>query len=268
MAGTVLTVLNKSVTRFDKGVGSLVKSSGFAAAVKEEWEIYFELCNRLGKSEAAAVTPHDMIDGIIRNSQFGDQFGENPDGLTYDKLLNEYPNGVELVEHMPTGVLEDFVANDDGLINLAPPEVVTEMERLFADEFFKQPKFPLRLHSLREVLTHNTWMHNAQSLAKSRWDHYARISAEDADRYGIEDNGEIWIRSAYGEVCITARISKRISAGNVALPHGWGHQGGWQIANQRGGVNSNILASDNPADSDRISGGTVLNGIPVSIEPA
>lgn len=257
-------------------LGMMLRPSLYASApvverrgeVKEEWEIYFELCNRLGKSEATAVTPHDMIDGIIRNSQFGDKFGAIPDGLTYEKLLNDYPNGVELMEYMPTGVLGDFVANADKRINLAPSELVAEMQQLFVDEFFRQPDFPLRLHSLREVLTHNTWMHNAQSLAKSRREHYARVSAEDADRYGIEDGSEVWIRSPYGKLRITARISKRISAGNVALPHGWGHQGGWQIANQRGGVNANILASDNPADSDRVSGGTVLNGIPVNIEPA
>ena len=256
-------------------LGMMLRPSMYATApvieregeVKEEWEIYFELCNRLGKSEATAVTPHDMIDGIIRRSRFGDRFGENPDGLNYDKLLDDYANGVELMEHMPVGVLENYVANDDRLVHLAAPAFISEMEHLFADDYFAQPQFPLRLHSMREVLTHNTWMHNARSLAKSRRNHFARISKEDADRYGIEDNSEVWIRSPYGEVRTIARITKKISPGNVALPHGWGHQGGWQIANQRGGVNANILASDNPADSDRISGGSVLNGIPISMSP-
>lgn len=257
-------------------LGMMLRPSMYATApvierqgeVKEEWEIFFELCNRLGKSEATAVTPRDMIDGIIRKSRFGDQFGNNLDGLNYEKLLKDYPNGVELLEHMPVGVLEKFVGNDDKLIRLAAPAFISEMEYLFKDDFYGDPQFPLQLHSLREVLTHNSWMHNAKSLAKSRWDHYARISAEDADRYGIEDNSEIWIRSPYGKVRTTARISKKISPGNVALPHGWGHHGGWQIANQRGGVNANILASDNPADSDRVSGGSVLNGIPINITSA
>ena len=233
--------------------------------VKEEWQIIYELCDRLGASEATKVKPREMIDGMIRNSQFGDKFGDNPNGLSYDKLLNEHPNGVALMDHKPVGVLEKFVANDNNLVHLAAPNFNSEMQRLFNDEFYAQPEFPLRLHSMREVLTHNTWMHNAKSLAKTKRGHYARISAEDADRYGIDDDSEIWIRSPYGEVRITARISKKISPGNVALPHGWGHQGGWQIANQRGGVNSNILASDRPSDSDRVSGASVLNGIPTNI---
>lgn len=256
-------------------LGMMLRPSMYATApvieplgeAREEWEIYYELCNRLGRSDATAVTPHDMIDRIIRKSQFGDKYGENPDGLNYDKLLNDYPNGVELMEHMPVGVLEKFVANDHKLVHLAAPEFVSEMDHLFADGFYERPEFPLRLHSLREALTHNTWMHNAKSLAKSRWDHYARISAEDADRYGIDDDSEVWIRSPYGETRTTVRISKRISPGNVALPHGWGHQGGWQLANQRGGVNANILASDSPDDGDRVSGGSVLNGIPINVSP-
>lgn len=254
-------------------IGMMLRPSMFATEavversgeVKEEWEIYYELCNRLGQGEATKVTPRDMVDRIIRKSQFGDQFGENPDGLSYETLLRDYPNGVELMEHMPVGVLEDFVANEHKLINLAATEFIAEMEHLFADDFYQNPDYPLRLHSLREVLTHNSWMHNAKSLAKSRWEHYARISEEDADRFGIADKSDVWIRSPYGEVRIEARVSKKISPGNVALPHGWGHNGSWQEANQRGGVNSNILASDKPADSERLSGASVLNGIPVNI---
>lgn len=233
--------------------------------VKEEWEIMFELCERLGVLKPNEMTPRDKIDMIIRKSEIGDQFGKNTAGLSYDALLSDYPNGVELMEGMPVGVKDKFVANQDHLIDLAAPAFIAEMEHLFADDFFDNPQYPLRLHSLREVLTHNSWMHNAQSLVKSGWDHYARISAQDAERYNIEDGSKVLIRSPYGEVRITARVSKKMSPGNVALPHGWGHQGGWQTANDRGGVNANILASDKPEDSDRISGASVLNGIPVSV---
>lgn len=254
-------------------LGMMLRPSLFATApvierqgeVKEEWEIIYELCNRLGKEGFTEETPRDKLDGIIRKSEFGDQFGENPDGLNYEKLLKDYPNGVELMEHMPVGILDKFVAYDDKLIHLTAPAFVSEMEHLFEDDFYENPQYPLRLHSLREVLTHNSWMHNAKSLVKKRWDHYLRISAEDAVRYNIEEDSEVLIRSPYGEVRITARISKKMSPGNVALPHGWGHEGGWQVANQRGGVNANILASDSPDDADRISGGSVLNGIPVNI---
>ena len=111
-------------------------------------------------------------------------------------------------------------------------------------------------------------MHNADSLAKVGRKHFARLHADDAKRYGIADGSDIRIRSPYGEVVVKAKISDKMSLGNVALPHGWGHEGGWQIANDRGGVNSNLLASADPKDTDRLSGSSVFNGIPIQIAAA
>jgi anaerobic selenocysteine-containing dehydrogenase len=254
-------------------MGMMLRPSAFATPaviarqgeVKEEWEILYELCRRMGREGALTHTPREILDDIIRNSEYGDKFGESPEGLTYDKLLSDYPNGVELMPHMPVGIIDTVLATADKRIPLAAPEFVSEMKHLMEDEFFEDPQYPLRLHSLREVLTHNSWMHNADSLAKSNWPHYARLNEDDAQTLGIDDGSIVTIRSPYGEVAVEARISGKVSRGNVALPHGWGHEGGWQIANRRGGVNSNILASDRPDDSDRISGGSVLNGIPVQV---
>ena len=41
------------------------------------------------------------------------------------------------------------------------------LQRLFADASLDTSRYPLRLHSLRESLTHNSWMHNADSLART-----------------------------------------------------------------------------------------------------
>ena len=235
---------------------------------KEDWEIMYEICRRLGVEKEIATTPHDVIDMIIRNSRFGDKFGEKPEGLTFDKLLHELPNGIKLMDSLPVGILVDKIATVDKRIALAPPQLISEINQLHEDRFFQNPKFPLRLHSMREVLSHNSWMHNAKSLAKSGRTHFARLHADDAKRYGIEDGSDIRIRSPYGEVVVTAKISDKMSPGNVALPHGWGHQGGWQVANDRGGVNSNRLASADPKDTDRLSGSSVFNGIPIQIAVA
>jgi formate dehydrogenase len=54
----------------------------------------------------------------------------------------------------------------------------------------------------------------------------------------------------------------------MALPHGWGHRGGWKLANRHAGVNFNLLASGEPEDLERLAGMAHLNGIPVRIEPA
>jgi anaerobic selenocysteine-containing dehydrogenase len=236
--------------------------------VRDDAEIIYEICRRLGVDESALVPPRTMIDGIIRGSRFGDRFGENPDGLTLDKLLREHPHGVRLLETMPVGIIDDVLATADKRIALASPPFAAALKRLIDDDFFLNPEFPLRLHSLREVLTHNSWMHNAVSLARGGRTQYARLHPADAAAHGIEDGAEMRIRSPYGNVVVACRITEHISRGNIALPHGWEHAGGWQLANRRGGVNSNRLASAQPADTDPFSGSSVLNGIPVSIAPA
>ena len=257
-------------------MGMMLRPSVFATPAvieklgeaKEDWEIMYEIARRLGAGDAVATPPRDMIDAIIRSCKFGDQFGKNPDGLTLDKVLNDHPNGVNLMDNMPVGIIADKIATADKRIPLAAPQVIAEIERLLNDRYFQNPEFPLRLHSMREVLSHNSWMHNAKSLAKSRRSHYARLHADDAKRYGIKDGADMRIRSPFGEVVVKAEVSEKMSLGNVALPHGWGHRGGWQVANERGGVNSNRLASPAPEDTDQISGSSVLNGIPIHISMA
>jgi formate dehydrogenase len=58
-----------------------------------------------------------------------------------------------------------------------------------------------------------------------------------------------------------------MTPGTVALPHGWGHRGGWELANRNAGVNFNLLASGEPEDLERLAGMAHLNGIPVRVEP-
>jgi formate dehydrogenase len=58
-----------------------------------------------------------------------------------------------------------------------------------------------------------------------------------------------------------------MTPGVVALPHGWGHKGGWNVANEAGGVNVNLLASSDPDDLEPLAGMAFLNGIPVRLEP-
>ena len=63
-------------------------------------------------------------------------------------------------------------------------------------------------------------------------------------------------------------LTEDMTPGVVALPHGWGHQGGWQLANAAGGVNSNVLASAAPESLERLAGMAHLNGIAVEVEEA
>ncbi|MCZ6714571.1 MAG: hypothetical protein O7B29_11555, partial [Deltaproteobacteria bacterium] len=58
-----------------------------------------------------------------------------------------------------------------------------------------------------------------------------------------------------------------IMPGVVSIPHGWGHdqpETRLGVAAKRPGVNSNVLADE--FELDPLSGNSVLNGIPVSLQ--
>ncbi len=120
---------------------------------------------------------------------------------------------------------------------------------------------------LRELRSHNSWMHNAPLLMRGGRTHSARIHPDDAERVGIEDGDRCRIASAYGAIEIEATVTDEVKSGTVAVPHGWGHTGGWQVANAAGGANTNVLASSDPADLERLAGMAHLNGIAIRVEP-
>ena len=62
-------------------------------------------------------------------------------------------------------------------------------------------------------------------------------------------------------------VTEDIRPGVVSLPHGWGHDRdgtALDVASASPGVNSNILTDDEALDP--LSGTSVLNGIPVTLE--
>jgi hypothetical protein len=60
-------------------------------------------------------------------------------------------------------------------------------------------------------------------------------------------------------------VTEDMLAGNIAVPHAWGHRGGWRRANRAGGSTSNVLASPEPDALEPLAGMTVLSGIPVRL---
>ncbi len=93
-------------------------------------------------------------------------------------------------------------------------------------------------------------------------------NADDADRHGLRDGTPATVSSRVGSVSAPVEVTDAIRPGVVSLPHGWGHgQPGTRmaVAAEYAGVNSNVLADDQALDP--LSGTSVLNGIPVTVEP-
>jgi len=126
--------------------------------------------------------------------------------------------------------------------------------------------FPLRLIGMRELRSHNSWMHNAPLLMRGDRVQALRIHPDDAAEHGLEDGANAKLESKTAAVEVPVAVTDEMTPGAVALPHGWGHSGGgWQVANGNPGVNVNLLASSAPEDLEVLAGMAHLNGIPVRV---
>ena len=244
---------------------------------RQEWELIEELSRRLGLAPYSAkplrrlarlgmrLRPEQLADLLLRTGPSGDLFGLRRGGLSL-KRLREHPHGLVLAGEIATGVLPDKLRTPDRRVRLAPPEIVAEVERL-ASSNGGDPRFPLRMIGMRELRSHNSWMHNAPLLMRGGRVQALRVHPDDAAAHGLEDGGEARLESKEGAVTVPVTVSDEMTPGTVALPHGWGHRGGWRLANSNAGVNVNLLAASGPDDLERLAGMAHLNGIPVRVSP-
>jgi formate dehydrogenase len=210
------------------------------------------------------VSPQRLLDLLLRTGLDGDWFGLRPRGLRLSKLRRK-PHGIVLAEHVATGVLRHKIRHRDKRLHMAPDAIVDEVGRLGASH--DDPRYPLRLIGLRELRSHNSWMHNSPLLLRGGRTHAARVHPDDAAAVGLADGDAVCITSKSGSIEVPVKVTDEMSRGTVAVPHGWGHRGGWRLANGAGGANVNVLASGAPEDLERLAGMAFLNGIPVRLDP-
>ena len=121
----------------------------------------------------------------------------------------------------------------------------------------------------RQLRSMNSWLHNLPKLASGRDRCELLVHPEDARALGLAEGMRARVRSASGSVEAPVRTSDEMMRGVVSLPHGHGHadpEVGLSVATAaQPGVNANALTDEHGLDV--LSGTSVANGIPVSIEP-
>jgi anaerobic selenocysteine-containing dehydrogenase len=155
----------------------------------------------------------------------------------------------------------------DGKIDLAPPLLVADLDRL-AESLGASPP-SLVLIGRRHVRSNNSWLHNLQTLSGGRKRCTLLVHPDDAKARGLAHGGNARVESRVGRVVAPVEVTHDIMPGVVSLPHGWGHDAEGatlSLAAQEPGINTNILTDDEALDP--LSGTSVLNGIPVEISPA
>jgi formate dehydrogenase len=261
---------------------------------RAEWEVVEELCDRMGivpflptrllsagavpegvgraagRTLAAVrrrlpvrLTPLRLLDAALRAGTARDRGGR----LSV-RRLRRHPHGLVLADDVPVGRLRSVVRHRGRKVRLDSELVRAEVARLRARQSPGEGDHPLQLIGLRELRSQNSWMHNAPTLMRGKRSHGMRIHPKDAADAGVTDGELCAVTSPYGRIEVPAVVTEEMREGTVAVPHGWGHAGGWRRANAAGGANVNLLASTAPEDLERLAGMAVLNGIPVRVEPA
>ena len=205
--------------------------------------------------------PERILDLTLRTGPFGDRYGENPDGLTLDKLKAQ-PNGVNFGQMVPR--VPEVLGTSDGKIRLAPQYLLDDLPRL-AKRLERAPD-ELVLVSRRHLRSNNSWLHNVPPLMKGKDRCTLLMHRDDASKRRVATGDLVTVTSSGGHIDVPVEVTDAIMPGVVSMPHGWGHgKPGTRmaVANDSPGVNTNILSP--PTFIDEPSGNGALNGIPVTV---
>jgi formate dehydrogenase len=243
---------------------------------REEWQIIDAIAREIGvhpysptplrwlSRAGYRITPQRLVDALLRTGPHGDRFGLRRGGLSLAKL-RRHPHGIQLSDQIATEVLGRRIHHRSGRVELDARALRDEVARLKSTAP-DDADYPLLLIGLRELRSHNSWMHNSQLLMRGGREQPARLHPADAERAGVEDGEAIRITTKSASIEVPVKITDEVREGVVALPHGWGHNGGWQLANSAGGVNVNQLMSSAAEDLEPLAGMAFLSGVPIRLE--
>jgi anaerobic selenocysteine-containing dehydrogenase len=110
-------------------------------------------------------------------------------------------------------------------------------------------------------------MHNCERLV-SGWNRCVLLMhPDDAQQRSLAAGQRVVVKSEVGRIEVPLSISDEMMPGVVSLPHGWGHDrpgAQLRVAAAHAGVSMNDAVDD--AGIDALSGTSVLNGVPVTVE--
>ncbi|MEO5610403.1 MAG: molybdopterin-dependent oxidoreductase [Ornithinibacter sp.] len=222
---------------------------------------------RLSRASVSAearlrVSPRRQLDALLRTSGTGlsvRRLSRMPAGADHGPLKSRLPARLR---------------TSDRRIDLATEVALADVPRLLAameesSSARGSDDGRVLLIGRRHQRDNNSWLHNAPRLTRGRPRHALLMHPDDLAERGIPDGSAVTVRSAAGEVTVEVAASVDVMPGVVSLPHGYGHRAdGIQMrhAARMPGVSINDLTD--PAVVEGISGNAVLNGVPVTVEPA
>ncbi len=204
---------------------------------------------------APRVGPERLLDLALRGG---------PYALTLADL-EAAPHGVDLGALEPR--IPEILRTPSGRIELAPPQIVADVERLHA-ALHERRDGGMVLVGRRDLRSNNSWLHNLPKMVSGPVRCTAHVHPDDAARLGLADGEDARVSSRAGAIVVPVEVTEDVMPGVVSIPHGWGHDGqgtAMGVAEAHAGVNSNVLTDE--LEVEPLSGTAILNGIPVELAP-
>jgi anaerobic selenocysteine-containing dehydrogenase len=216
---------------------------------RDDWDILSDLAARVVSSwpmpravkSALQGVPERVIDLLLR-------IGPHRLSLA---ALEQAPHGIDLGPLVPSGGTR--IRTPDGKACLAPPALLADLDRLdvWVDERGRDGD--LLLIGRRHLRSNNSWMNELPSLSKGPDKATLLVHPDDASPLGLVDGGRARVRSRAGSLVVPVRVSDEIMRGVVSLPHGFAR------------ANANALTDETRVEP--VVGTSILNGVPVTLEP-
>ena len=242
---------------------------------RRDWEILLGLSRRIvaarGNESIASRLQHAFLArmgerGVLAFLLRMGPWGARPwrrGGVSLAALEQE-PHGIDLGPLTPC--LPERLATDGQRLQLAPPDIVADVERLASSVTAARPA--LSLIGRRDLRSNNSWMHNYERLVKGRERCTLQMSPADAGARGVADGARVRVRSRAGTIEATLEVTDAMRDGVVSLPHGWGHDRPGtrvRVAEAHPGVSVNDLTDELFVDA--LCGNAAFSGVEVEVTP-
>ena len=223
--------------------------------------------------------PERLLDLMLRTGPYGDGFGARPDGLTLARARDASRTAIDLG---PARAARPRAAAHARRARSSwrPTPLVAEIDRLRAeigaaaeaDHGAKRGRGcgSLVLVGRRDLRSNNSWMHNVPgwSAGTPRCTLQVHPDGRRASRARRRRDGRACARASAASTS-PVEVTDAIMPGVVSMPHGCGHDDRRRRGSRSPRRTPASTATSWPTSPlDPLSGNAVLNGIPVTVEPA
>ena len=233
---------------------------------REEWEIYWELSNRLG---VAIELPGGAMDPENRPTKYEalklctagsripiDEMREKGQGHLYEQVEVRVEPAREdrdaRFQLMPEGVADEITA------------VYSENNRVDGKIVDDGKTFTHLMISRRLKHVFNSSGQQLSNLQKKGTTNPAYMNPADLEEMGIRSGDLVEITGAYGMLVGVAEAAKDVKCGVISMAHAWGDvPGNWGDVREKGSSTNRLI--DDHKTYDPITGQPRMTAIPVNV---